>query len=63
VTFGITVNTYVRMCGIIIPRHTCDEYPVLVSKSGMTNSPTSNGLILMKTEVTKGEQSARLVHV
>jgi hypothetical protein len=35
-TFGITVNTYVRMCGNIVLRHTCDEYSVLISKSGMT---------------------------
>jgi hypothetical protein len=27
------------------------------------NSPTSSGLILMKTNVTKDEQNARLVHV
>jgi hypothetical protein len=30
ITFGITLNTYVRMCGNIIPRHTCDEYSILV---------------------------------
>jgi hypothetical protein len=29
-TFGITVNTYVRMCENIVPRHTGDEYSVLV---------------------------------
>jgi hypothetical protein len=29
-TFGITVNTFVHMCGIIVPRHICDEYLVLV---------------------------------
>jgi hypothetical protein len=27
------------------------------------NSPTSSGLILMETSVTKGEQSTQLVHV
>jgi hypothetical protein len=27
------------------------------------NSPMSNGLILMKTSVIKGEQSARVVHM
>jgi hypothetical protein len=27
------------------------------------NSPTSNRLILMETSVTKGEQSARVVHM
>jgi hypothetical protein len=27
------------------------------------NSPTSSGLILIKTGVTKGEQIAQLVHV
>jgi hypothetical protein len=30
VTFDITMNTYVCMCGIIVPGHTCDEYSVLV---------------------------------
>jgi hypothetical protein len=30
VTFGITVNTFVCMCGIFVPGHTCDEYLVLV---------------------------------
>jgi hypothetical protein len=28
-----------------------------------TNSPTSNSLILMEIDVTKGEQSAQLVHM
>jgi hypothetical protein len=28
--FDITVNTFVRMCGINVPGHTCDEYLVLV---------------------------------
>jgi hypothetical protein len=30
VTFGIIVNTYVRMCENIVRRHTCDEYSILV---------------------------------
>jgi hypothetical protein len=29
-TFGIPVNTYVHMCGNIVPSHTCDEYLILV---------------------------------
>jgi hypothetical protein len=29
-TFDITVNTFLRMCGINVPGHTCDEYLVLV---------------------------------
>jgi hypothetical protein len=29
-TFGITVNTFVLMCGINILGHTYDEYSVLV---------------------------------
>jgi hypothetical protein len=36
VIFGISVNTYVRMYEKIVPGHTCDEYPVLVLKPGMT---------------------------
>jgi hypothetical protein len=30
------VNTLIRMCGTIDPRHTYDEYLVLLAKSGMT---------------------------
>jgi hypothetical protein len=29
-TLGITMNTYVHMCGNIVPAHTCDEYSILV---------------------------------
>jgi hypothetical protein len=36
VTFGITVNSYVCMCGNIVAGHTCDEYLVLVSKPGIS---------------------------
>jgi hypothetical protein len=34
-TFGITVNTFVRMCGINVLGHICNEYSVLVSKPGL----------------------------
>jgi hypothetical protein len=43
VTFGITVNTYVRICGNIVHGHTCDEYSVLVSKPGMIEVVTEPG--------------------
>jgi hypothetical protein len=39
-TFDITVNTYIHMCGIIVPEHTCDEYSILLEKSGMTQTPS-----------------------
>jgi hypothetical protein len=37
-TFGYLWRLYVHMCGINDPGHTCDEYLVLLAKSGMTNS-------------------------
>jgi hypothetical protein len=36
VTFNITVNTFVRMCGMNVPVHTCEEYSVWVHKLGIT---------------------------
>jgi hypothetical protein len=30
------VNTFIRMCGINVPGHTCDEFSVLVAKPSMT---------------------------
>jgi hypothetical protein len=35
VTFGYLWTLYVRMCGINDPGHTCDDYLVLLVKSGM----------------------------
>jgi hypothetical protein len=35
-TFDITEINYVRMCENIVPNHTCDQYSILVSKSGIT---------------------------
>jgi hypothetical protein len=35
VTFGIIMNTFIRMSEINVPRHTCDEYLILFQKLGM----------------------------
>jgi hypothetical protein len=35
-TFVYLRTLYIRVCGINYPRHTCDEYFVLLAKSGMT---------------------------
>jgi hypothetical protein len=37
------VNLYVRVCGINDPGHTCDEYFILLVKSGMTSTPGTVG--------------------
>jgi hypothetical protein len=34
--FGYMWTLYVRVCEINDPGHTCDEYLVLLAKSGMT---------------------------
>jgi hypothetical protein len=35
VTFGIIMNTFIRMSEMNVPRHTCDEYLILFQKPGM----------------------------
>jgi hypothetical protein len=35
-TFGYLWTLLVRVCGINDPRHTCDDYLVLIAKPGMT---------------------------
>jgi hypothetical protein len=37
-TFGYLWTLYVRVCGVIDLGHTCDEYLVLLAKSGMTDT-------------------------
>jgi hypothetical protein len=39
VTFGIAVNIFVRMCGINVHGHTCNEYSGLAYNPGMTPCP------------------------
>jgi hypothetical protein len=48
-TFGITVITYVRMCGNIVPGQTCSEYSILASKSGMTLSDHTLDIGVLET--------------
>jgi hypothetical protein len=36
VTFGYLWTLFISMCGINDPKYTCDEYPILFTKSGMT---------------------------
>jgi hypothetical protein len=65
-TFGYLETLYVRVCEINNHRHTCDEYLILFTKSGMTSItgdataslPTVTSLPIVATAGSSGASAS-----